>query len=322
LFGQGHPFFRRGGKQALTDVRIASFLPAATEMVCALGLADKLIGVSHECDYPPEAKGKPVVVRCVLDLASLSLEEVDRAVSRQLGEGKSLYAVDEKVLQALSPTLIVTQDLCQVCAPSGNEAVQVFKTLVPKPEILWQTPHSFEDVLNDLLSLGEKTGTRDKALELTGKMRKKVETVASLTAKMEPLRVFFMEWADPVYCGGHWIPEMLKWAGGKDSISKPGADSIRIPWDDVVQLDPEVLVIAPCGFKAQAAWDQAETLKSKPGWSRLAAVQKGRVFAVDANSYFARPGPRLAEGVELLAHLLHPELFQWNGPADAFKAVQ
>ena len=305
----------------LEGLRIASFLPASTEMVCALGLGDRLVGISHECDYPPEVKGKPIVVKCAMDLASLNLDQIDKAVSERVGQGGSVYAVDEAEIRKAAPTLVITQDLCQVCAPSGNEATQVLKSINPKPEILWQTPHSFEDVLSDILALGAKTGTDERARKLVEEMRQRVEKVPSLTAKLSPVRVFFLEWVDPVYCGGHWVPQMLQWAGGVDGISRSGVDSVRIAWEEVVRFNPEVLIVSPCGFSTKDALQQADLLKSRPGFGDLAAVKAGRVYAVDANAYFAKPGPRLADGVELLAHLIHPELFSWQGPAGAFAKV-
>ena len=302
-------------------LRIASFLPAATEMVYALGLGDQLVGISHECDYPPQAKEKPVVVRCAMDLASLDLKQIDQAVSERVGQGGSVYAVDEEAIRKVSPTLIVTQDLCQVCAPSGNEATQALQSLSPKPEFLWQTPHSFEDVLKDILALGEKTGTMDKARTVVEGMRRRVQAVRNATKGLSPMKVFFMEWVDPVYCGGHWVPEMMGWAGGIDGISKPNVDSVRIPWERVLEFDPEVLIVSPCGFNTRQALEQARFLTFREGWEGLKAVQGKRVFAVDANAYFAKPGPRLVDGVELLAHLLHPEIFPWEGPGDAFIQV-
>ena len=290
-------------------------------MVCALGLTENLVGISHECNYPPEVKEKPVVVKCAMDLASLNLDQIDKAVSERVGQGGSVYAVDEKAIRAVSPNLIITQDLCQVCAPSGNEATQVLKSLVPKPDFLWQTPHSFEDVINDLLALGDKTGTRKRAEQLMQEARHRIEKVIAATTHLPKVKTFFMEWVDPIYCGGHWVPEMLGWAGGVDEISKPGVDSVRIPWEAVVRFNPEVLVISPCGFGTQDALKQAEQLKSKPGWKNLAAVQKGRVYVVDANSYFARPALRLVTGVEILGHLLHPKAVSWNGPTEAFAPV-
>jgi iron complex transport system substrate-binding protein len=230
--------------------------------------------------------------------------------------------VDEVEIRKAAPTLVITQDLCQVCAPSGNEATQVLKSMSPKPEILWQTPHSFEDVLKDILALGEKTGTVERAEKLVEEMRRRVAKVSSAIAKLQPVKVFFLEWVDPVYCGGHWVPQMLQWAGGVDGISRSGVDSVRIAWEEVVRFNPEVLIVSPCGFSTKDALKQADLLKSRPGWKDIKAVQNDRVFAVDANAYFAKPGPRLADGVELLAHLIHPELFSWQDPTGAFAKVE
>ncbi len=305
----------------LADLRIASFLPAATEMVYALGLENHLLGVTHECDTPRQARSKPIVVRPAIDFASLDISQIDKTVSQRAGSGQSLYTLDESLLRSLAPNLILTQDLCQVCAPSGHEATQLLGSLSPRPEVFYLTPHSFEEVLRDMLALGERTGTLVRAQELVQQARAKVEKIAEGTVKLDPLRVFFMEWVDPVYCGGHWIPQMLRWAGGKDPLAKSGSDSIRVAWKAVLQADPEVLIVSPCGFGAAEAAEQAKALASRPGWEKLAAVRKGQVFAVDGNAYFARPSLRLAQGVELLAHLFHPEAFPWTGPPDAFKKL-
>ncbi len=324
MFGlswQGHAFRAYGRRKKVSDLRIACFLPSASEMVCDLGLIDNLVGVSHECDYPPQVKEKPVVVRCAMDLASLNLDQIDKAVSERVGQGQSVYAIDEVAIQKAKPNLIITQDLCQVCAPSGNEATQVLKTLIPKPEFLWQTPHSLEDVLNDLLILGSKTGTVNKAQELIAQARKRIAQISTKTKNIAPVKVFFMEWVDPIYCGGHWVPEMMGWAGGLDEISKPNVDSIRIPWEDVLRWNPDVLIVSPCGYNSEKARQQADLLKSRPGWNDLKAVQNKRVYAVDGNAYFARPGLRLIDGTEILAHLFHPNVFSWKGSSDAFISV-
>lgn len=301
--------------------RIASFLPSATEMICELGLYDNLVAVSHECNYPPQVKEKTVVVKSAVDYASMTLDEVDKTVSERVSQGKSLYVLDEKALQTLAPTLIVSQDLCKLCAASGNEVTQVLKSLKPKPEILWQTPHSLEDVLSDFLALGEKTGTEAKAQERVREARQRIEKVKALTEGLPKVRAFFMEWVDPIYCGGHWIPEMIGWAGGTDPIARPGVDSVRTAWEDVTAYDPDVLVVAPCGFDTKQAAQQVEQLKLRPGWKNLSAVKKNQVFAAAANAYFARPGLRLVTGVEILASLFHPEACPWNGPADAFAHI-
>ncbi|HJT23378.1 MAG TPA: cobalamin-binding protein [bacterium] len=301
--------------------RIASFLPSATEMICELGLYDDLVAVSHECNYPPQVKEKTVVVKSAVDYASMTLDEVDKTVSERVSQGKSLYVLDEKALQTLAPTLIVSQDLCKLCAASGNEVTQVLKSLKPKPEILWQTPHSLEDVLSDFLALGEKTGTQAKAQERVREARQRIEKVKALTEGLPKVRAFFMEWVDPIYCGGHWIPEMIGWAGGTDPIARPGVDSVRTAWEDVTAYNPDVLVVAPCGFDTKQAAQQVEQLKLRPGWKNLSAVKKNQVFAAAANAYFARPGLRLVTGVEILASLFHPEACPWNGPADAFAHI-
>lgn len=322
LPGQSHAFRLRERGKELNDLRIACFLPSASEMVCDLGLIDNLVGISHECDYPPQVKEKPVVVRCAMNLESLNLDQIDKAVTERARQGQSIYAVDEVAIQKAKPNLIITQDLCQVCAPSGNEATQALKALVPKPEFIWQTPHSLEDVLKDLLALGEKTGTLDKAQKLVAQARQRIADVSSKTKNLTPVKVFFMEWVDPIYCGGHWIPEMLDWAGGVDQIAKPNVDSIRIAWDDVLRWNPEVLIVSACGYNTTKSLQQAELLKARPGWNDLKAVQNKRVYAVDGNSYFARPGLRLVDGTEILAHLFHPEVFPWKGRKDAFELVR
>jgi iron complex transport system substrate-binding protein len=303
--------------------RIVSFLPSATEMACALGLGDRLLGITHECDYPPEIAGKPIVVRNVLPIESMSQSEIDQAVTQRLRDGLSLYRVDETLMREIAPDLILTQDLCQVCAPSGNEVSQLLKALPSSPQILWLTPKCLEQIFDNLRDLGEATGRAQTAEALIAKGRVRLEKIdaAASTASSRP-RVFCMEWIDPVYCSGHWVPEMVRIAGGIDSLGREGADSVRIPWQDVLQWKPEVLIVMPCGFGLEKAAGQARQLSTYPGWADLPAVRDSRVYAVDANSYFARPGPRVVEGTELLAHLLHPDLFAWNGPADAFRRLE
>lgn len=306
-----------------TAQQIVSFLPSATEMVCALGLSDQLVGITHECDYPPEVRGKAIVVRKALPIETMSQREIDVAVSERMREGRSLYEVDEKLLEKLAPDLILTQDLCQVCAPSGNEVTQALNLLPKKPQILWLTPNSLDQIFANLLELGEATGHTKKAEELVAEGRGRLQKIEAVTQNLSVRpRVFCMEWLDPVYCSGHWVPEMVKIAGGLDALSKAGADSVRIPWDDVVEWKPEVLVVMPCGFNLEQTIQQSRRLFTYPRWSTLPAVRNGRVFAVDANSYFARPGPRVVDGTELLAHLIHPELFSWKGSTSAYQLLE
>lgn len=302
--------------------RIVSFLPSATEMICALGLADRLVGVTHECDYPKEAKTKPIVVRSAIPMEGKSLREIDVAVSKRLRHGESLYLVDEKLLNLLAPELILTQNLCQVCAPSGNEVSQVLKALRPKPEILWMTPKSLAEIEENLRSLGQATGRLSEAEELIALGRTRLDKITSVTGGLSYRpRVFCMEWIDPVYCSGHWVPEMVELAGGVDLLSRKGKDSARIPWSDVLKWAPEVMIISPCGFHLDKVMEYVTQLFDFPGWHDLPAVRQGRVFAVDASAYFARPGPRVIDGTELLAHLIHPELFSWKGAQNAFQRI-
>jgi iron complex transport system substrate-binding protein len=303
----------------MTARRIVSFLPASTEMLCALGLADQLAGVTHECDYPPEVRQKPVVVRNAIAMDSMTLHEIDDAVSERLGRGESLYVVDETLLREIAPDLIVTQSLCQVCAPSGNEMVQVLRALTTKPEILWLTPTSLTGIEDNIRTLGEATDTVAAAEGLIASGRARIERVSHAVAHTDRRRrVFCMEWLDPIYCSGHWVPEMVELAGGVDALGHRHSDSVRITWDAVREWAPEVLILMPCGFNLTRAVTQGSQLLDRPGWSELPAVQNDCVYAVDANAYFARPGPRVVTGIELLAHLLHPDLVTWQGPADAF----
>jgi iron complex transport system substrate-binding protein len=302
--------------------RIVSFLPSATEMACALGLSDQLLGITHECDYPPQIMGKPVVVRGVLPIESMSQAEIDVAVTQRLRDGLSLYRVEEALMQDIAPDLILTQDLCQVCAPSGNEISQLLTSLPSKPQVLWLTPRNIEEIFGNLRELGEATGRSEAAEALIADGRARLARVEAATrALVSRPRVFCLEWMDPVYCCGHWVPEMVRIAGGFDKIGREGTDSVRVPWKDVVEWKPEVLVVMPCGFDLEKTVNEAQRLTAYPGWSDLPAVRDRRVYAVDANSYFARPGPRVVEGTELLAHLLHPDLFEWNGPASAFRPL-
>jgi len=303
-------------------MKIVSFLPSATEIVYALGLEDQLVGVTHECDYPTGARDKPVAVRSALDMATLGQEAIDLHVREALHAGKSLYAVDEAFMKSAEPDLILTQDLCQVCAPSGNEITTLLKSLHKKPEILWLTPTCIADIFDNIQSVGDATNKASEADALVDKLRERIATIKNRVQRIRSCpRVFFMEWLSPPYCGGHWVGEMIDLAGGLDGFAKKGGDSIRIPWEAIAAYAPEMLILSPCGFDLAQVIEQAKELTTHPGWKNIPAVQKGHVFAVDANSYFARPGPRVVDGIELLAHLFHPEEFEWTGPKDAYRVL-
>jgi len=304
-------------------MRIVSFLPSATEMVCALGLGDHLVGITHECDYPPEVQSRPVVVHSAVETKGVSSQQIDEAVSQRLRSGESLYVVDETLLRKLSPELILTQDLCQVCAPSGHEIERVLKFLPQPPRILWLTPTCLQDIFENIRQVGEATGRSAEATALLRQLQGRVQAVADRARRLPSRpRVFCMEWLAPPYSAGHWMPELVELAGGVDGLASKGKDSARLAWERILDYAPEILILSPCGFHLNEVLRQAPLLTRYPEWERLPAVKAGRVYAVDANSYFARPGPRIVEGLELLAALLHPEEFHWSGPPEAYRALQ
>jgi iron complex transport system substrate-binding protein len=251
----------------------------------------------------------------------MSMAEIDAAVSRQLSSGKSLYHVHEARLRIAAPDLLLTQNLCQVCGPAGTEVSEVLRTMDSAPKVIWQNPRSFEEVVAAIRALGKETETEEIANTWAAWATSRVQRISTMSSALRRVRVSFLEWIDPVYCGGHWVPQMLKWAGAEDRNSRIGTDSVRIPWEQVLDYQPEVIIAAPCGFNTCKALDQAKLLQSRPGWHDLPAVRHGKVYAVDANSYFARPGPRLVDGVALLVHLIHREYFDWTGPANAYAPV-
>lgn len=282
--------------------RIASFLPAGTEILYAIGAGEHLVARSHECDYPPEALKLPIVSRPALRLEELCQDEIDKAVTTRLASGESLYEVDELLLARLKPDVIITQDLCQVCAPSGNELARAIRDLPVTPEVLWLTPQTLADIEDNILRVGDAAGYRPQADALIASNRERIKQVVNAVAGAPVRRVVFLEWTDPLFSAGHWIPEMIGLAGGHDSLGRNGSDSVRMTWDEVRASEPELIIVSPCGYRLEQAVELAKAINLQPGI---------RVYAVDANAYFARPGPRVAEGVELLAHILHPDLFAW-----------
>jgi len=304
-------------------MRIVSFLPAATEMICALGLEDSLVGISHECDYPASVRGKPVLIKPVLDTARMTQAEIDTEVSRRFREGKLLYDLDLDCLRRLAPDLILAQDLCQVCGPAGNEATRALAALAPGAKVVYLTPHSLEEVLGNILDVGRAVDRDDRAVQFVADLRTRMAAIAAATAASGSRpRTFVMEWFDPPYNAGHWTGELVRAAGGEDRLASDHGYSVRIPWERVRDYAPEVLVLAPCGYNLPEAVGQAAALPALPGWSDLPAVKAGRVYAVNASQYFARPGPRLVEGIGILAKILHPAATTERPPADGFVRME
>lgn len=282
-------------------MRIASLVPSATEMLFALGLGECVVGVTHECDYPPAAAALPHLTATVLP-AGLSAGEIDAAVKEVVGEGRALYSLDEGRLAELAPDLIVTQAVCEVCAVSYEDVVTVAARLPNRPQVLQQDPSTLAEVLDDVVQLGEAAGIEEQGRELREELDRRLEAVCAAVAAEPRPRVLALEWLDPPFLGGHWIPEMIELAGGEDVIGRSGEKSPQVEWGDLRDLDPDVIVAMPCGWYLEDSRAQALAHRE-----RIDALGARRLFAVDAASTFSRPGPRLVDGVELLAHLFHPE---------------
>lgn len=285
-------------------MRIASLVPSATEMLFALGLGESVVGVTHECDYPPAAAELPHLTATVLP-DGLSAGEIDAAVKEVVGEGRALYSLDEERLAELAPDLIVTQAVCEVCAVSYDDVVKVATRLPSRPRVLQQDPSSLGEVLEDVTRLGGAAGIEEQALELRRELERRLDAVCIAVDGADRRLVLALEWLDPPFLGGHWIPEMIEIAGGMDVAGRAGEKSPQVEWSDLRGLGPDVIVAMPCGWYLDDSRAQALA-----HWERLASPGARRIYAVDAASTFSRPGPRLVDGVELLAHLFHPERVQ------------
>lgn len=291
-------------------MRICSLLPSATEIVYALGLGDQLVAVTHECNEPAEARDKPCITRSAIDPSSLTSGQIDALVTEHLHEHRGIYHIDGEMLERLSPDLILTQELCDVCAVSYDEVERAARSLYGERQILSLEPTTLDGVLDTILAVGAATGTESRAEEAVAALRARVDAVRRKTAAVTRRpRVACIEWLDPPFAGGHWAPEMVAAAGGDDPLGVAGERSRRLTWEDVIAAEPEVALLMPCGFDAERAEAEYEPSRLPAGWAGTPAVRSGQVWAVDANSYFSRPGPRLVDGLETLAAILHPELF-------------
>jgi iron complex transport system substrate-binding protein len=298
-------------------MRICSFLPSATEIVYALGLGDQLYGVTRSCDYPAEALAKPVVVRSILDEEGLTSTDIDRIVKEHAHNGQSVYHIDMEALRAADPDLILTQELCDVCAVGYQDVLTQVKDLPKPPRVVSLNPTSLEDVLRDMLTVGEVTGTSGLARAAVTTLRQRIESVRQRTAQaIAQPRVCCIEWLDPLFVSGHWIPEMVEIAGGTDGTGNHGTPSSQITWERVRAYQPEVIILMPCGADVPKTLSELNYVRALPGWNDLPAVRHSQVYAVNASAYFSRSGPRLVDGLELLAQIIQPELFPWTVSQD------
>jgi iron complex transport system substrate-binding protein len=283
-------------------MRIVSLVPSATEMLFALGLGPDLVAVTHECDYPAAARDLPKVTRDVLP-AGLSAAEIDAAVKERTLAGESIYELDADALHDLAPDLIVTQALCSVCAVSFDDVRSLAEEIDSQPMVVSLDPHTVGEVLGDARTLAQATDRKDAAVELVAQAAARIDRIRLATRNARRIRVAALEWLDPPFAAGHWTPQLIAYAGGEDVLGFPGENSEERTWEDIAAAGPDVVIVMPCGYDAEIAHREAEMHRDE-----LAAVGAGEIVAVNAAAYFSRPGPRLIDGLELLAHILHPEL--------------
>jgi iron complex transport system substrate-binding protein len=301
-------------------MRIASFLPSATEILFAIGAGEDICAVTFECDWPPAAQALPQVVFSHLP-PGLTPAEIDAIVSAEGAQGRSLYFVDQPRLEVLAPQLIVLQDLCRVCALDSPTLARDMAQLPSSPKLISLSAHTLEGVFGEIELLGGATGRLEQARALTASLRARVEAVRCASRPAQAPRVLCLEWLDPLFQGGHWIPEMVLLAGGDPVLAHPGEKSVRITWQQVAAADPEVIVLMPCGYHLEDTLAQFCALTLPTEWATLTAVRTGQVYAVDGTAYFSRPGPRLVDGLEILHAILSGADFN-HLPAESIAHVR
>lgn len=291
-------------------MRIVSLLPGATELVCALGLEDHLVGVSHECDFPPEVVASlPRLTRSALPEGLTDPAAIDAAVRERARRGEPLYVIDEEQLAALEPNLILTQALCEVCAVPAGQALRASQRLRSSPRVIGVNTYRLEDLFNAVRQIAEIAGVPERAEGLIREWRARLARVEAAVSGAPRPRVLLLEWLDPPFGCGHWVPEMVEIAGGTEVIGRPGEPSRRIRWEEALEAEPEVIGLIPCGYRLPEVIAARTLLERLPFWRWFPAVQMRNVYALEASAYFSRPGPRTFDGVELLAAVLHPDRF-------------
>lgn len=302
-------------------VRICSLLPSATEIVCALGAQDQLVAVTHECDFPFSVASIPKVTRSNIP-SHFTSAEIDSAVRANLDSSGSLYELDLRALEELQPDLIITQRLCDVCAVAYDQVQAAAAALTSHPQVLNLEPSSLSDILDCVRLVGDAIGRPEAAGALISSLQHRIDSVRTKTRQIQPRpRIFCMEWVDPPFCGGHWMKELVELAGGNDALAVAGRPSRCIEWQRVLEYSPEVIVLTCCGFNLYRCAAEAEILANFEGFRALPAAQTGRIFATDGSAYFSRPGPRIVDSLEILAHIIDPESFPAPLLADAFSRV-
>lgn len=291
-------------------MRIVSLLPSATELVYALGLGDDLAGVTYECDFPPAAQTLPVVSEAATPYPpSATAAQVDAQVRASMAEQQPLYKLNEGLIAQIQPDVILTQDLCRVCAVPTGQVEEALAKLGCSAEVVSMDPNTIEDVLDSFLVAGKVLGAEDAAEELVAGLRARIAAVQEASRLLPTVGVLTLEWSDPAFIGGHWVPQMVQFSGGTNLLGEPGEKSRTATWKEIADANPEIIVFMPCGYYLEEAEEEGRTLFNNPFFAETPAAQEGAVFAVDATSYFSRPGPRLIDGLEIMAWAVHPETF-------------
>ena len=307
-------------------MRIVSLVPSATEIVCALGLSRQLVGVTHACDWPAEARGKPVVTRPLVELRGVSDAAVHRRMAAAIGSGTAVFEVDEDAIRRAKPDLIITQALCAVCSPSGASVVELARSIDPAITVVTLEPSSLEGIFNTISTIGAMTETEHKALALLSRLRGRLGRIEQRVAKSraaghQPLRVVGLEWLDPPMVVGHWIPEQIRRAGGWDLLGRDGEKSVRTTWSSIRAVEPDMLLLLPCGYGLEETKQAFARMPRPAFWSELAAVQRQNVIALDGSAFFDRPGPRVVDGVSLLAEIFDPDRFVDVSPPMSWEPI-
>jgi iron complex transport system substrate-binding protein len=298
--------------------KIVSLLPSATEIVCSLGLEDRLAGITHECDFPRYIAGRPAVTASRISHETMTSSEIDHAVRSQLDGHGSIYDLDTALLEKLDPGLILTQELCDVCAVSYKQVEKAARMYVAGAKVVSLEPNTIGDIFDNILMVGELTGAGEKAKNVVDGLKTRLEVIRQKTANVTSRPgVFMLEWLDPPFAPGHWVPEQVEIAGGIPLLGEAGSPSVTTTYDNILESNPEMLVLIPCGYYKEDILRQLENTRFPSGWQAMPAVRNGQVWALDATSYFSRPGPRVVDGVEILARIFHPNIFGTPDPSEA-----
>ncbi len=301
--------------------RIVSFLPSATETLYELGAGNQIVGVTHECKFPPQVKKKPQVIRSSFDPSQITARDIDNKVVELIRSGKDIYILDENALKRANPDLIVAQGLCEVCSPFTKEISRAVNLLGDQPDVLILDPHDFDDILVSIMDVAEKIGKVSEGRKLVASLQNRIDIVRSMKIKFRP-KVLCIEWIEPLFTAGHWVPQMVEYAGGINDLSSVGELSRRMSVEEAIQLNPEIIMLMPCGFDIERTLKELQELEENQKWKSLQAVKNGNLYAVNANAYFSKPGPRTVMGLEIMAKILHPEASQHiRVPKGSFKKI-